>query len=426
MRIVLKQSHKNRSLWLFVFCIRLLSTDISSAAGSKYDAADRHALHAPPEASRSIPALAKYLTDPFSRDDEKARVIFRWVAENIDYDVKGFFSGKIDRESSGDILKSRKAVCEGYSGLFEQLARAAGLEVVSISGYAKGYGYSSGGKIPDRTNHAWNAVKIGGAWKLLDCTWGAGHVGDQREYVRKFTPHYFFTPPSEFIYDHFPEDPRWQLLEKPVTRDEFRSLVYLRPKYFEMEMHGISDPAGTIRSNGETIITLQAPPNVLCMGTLQQKGKKLRENFVFVQRVGATFEIRIQPPEHGDYIFHLFAKSREEEGAYEWAAEYSIHAENVPDEKNGYPQVFQEFDEHGCVLMSPFQAMLSPGVPSIFRIKVPDADEVVVIINEDWTPLKKRGDVFEGTVNIRKGAVRVGAKLPGRKDFAVLLEYRGG
>ena len=403
-----------------------MSMNISFAGASRYDAIDRHALSASPEASRSIPVLAKYLTDPFSRDDEKARAIFRWVAENIDYDVKGFFSGRIKRESSGNVLKSRKAVCEGYSGLFEQLARAAGLEVVSISGYAKGYGYSSGGKIPDRTNHAWNAVKIGGEWKLLDCTWGAGHVGDQHDFIRKFTPHYFFTTPSEFIYDHLPEDPRWQLLEKPITRDEFQSLVYLRPKYFEIGMHDISEPAGTIRSNGETIINLQAPPNVLCMGILQQKGKKLRENFVFVQRIDTTFEIRIQPPERGDYIFHLFAKGREEEGAYEWAAEYSIHAENVPGEKNGYPQVFQEFDEHGCALMSPFQAMLSPGVPSIFRIKVPDTDEVVVIINEDWIPLKKRGDVFEGRVNIRKGAVRVGAKFSGRKDFAVLLEYRGG
>ena len=360
MRIVLRQSHKNRSLWLFVFYITLLSTDILSAAGSKYDAADRHALHAPLEVSRSIPALAKYLTNPFSRDDEKARAIFRWVTENIDYDVKGFFSGKIERESSGNVLKSRKAVCEGYSGLFEQLARAAGLEVVNISGYAKGYGYSSGEKIPGRTNHAWNAVKIRGEWKLLDCTWGAGHVGDQHDFVRKFTPHYFFTTPSEFIYDHFPEDPRWQLLEKPVTRDEFQSLVYLRPKYFEIGMHDISEPAGTIRSNGETIINLQAPPNVICMGILQQKGKKLQENFVFVQRVDTTFEIRIQPPERGDYIFHLFAKSREEEGAYEWAAEYSIHAESVPGKKNEYPQVFQEFDEHRCALMSPFQAMLSP------------------------------------------------------------------
>ena len=403
-----------------------MSMNISFAGASRYDAIDRHALSASPEASRSIPVLAKYLTDPFSRDDEKARAIFRWVAENIDYDVKGFFSGRIKRESSGNVLKSRKAVCEGYSGLFEQLARAAGLEVVSISGYAKGYGYSSGGKIPDRTNHAWNAVKIGGKWKLLDCTWGAGHVDDQREYVRKFTPHYFFTPPSEFIYDHFPEDPHWQLLEKPVSRDEFRLLVYLRPKYFEIGMHDISEPAGTIRSNGETIINLQAPPNALCMGTLQQKGKKLRENFVFVQRIDTTFEIRIQPPERGDYIFHLFAKNREEEGAYEWAAEYSIHAEKVPNEKNGYPQVFQEFDEHGCALKSPFQAMLSPGVPSIFRIKVPDADKAVIVMGQDWIPLKKRGDAFEGTVNIRKGAVRLCAKFPGRKDFAVLLEYRGG
>jgi hypothetical protein len=424
MRTIFDESHRKRFLWLFGFLI-IFHPASSSHAGTNYDAVDRHALHAPPEVSRSIPVLAHYLTDPFSLDDEKSRAIFRWVAENINYDVKGFFSGKIEHETSGDVLKSRKAVCEGYSGLFEQLARAAGLEVVSISGFAKGYGYSSGGKIPDKSNHAWNAVKIEGEWKLLDCTWGAGHVGDQRDYVRKFTPHYFFTPPPEFIYDHFPEDSCWQLLEKPLRRQEFQSLVYLRPKYFEMGMYGISESAGVIRSNGEVIIHVQAPRNVLCMGTLQQKEKTLRENFVFVQRINMLFEIRIQPPEPGDYIFHLFAKGREEEGAYEWAAEYLIHAEKVQDAKNGYPQVFQEFDEHGCSLLSPFQAVLPPGLPAIFRIKVPGAEEAAVIINKDWMPLKKRGDVFEGAVSVRKGAVRLCAKFPGRKDFAVLLEYRG-
>ena len=41
---------------------------------------------------------------------------------------------------------------------------------------------------------------------------------------------YFFTDPDEFIYNHLPQDEGWQLLARPVTKDEFQvlaNLIYL-------------------------------------------------------------------------------------------------------------------------------------------------------------------------------------------------------
>lgn len=90
----------------------------------------------------------------------------------------------------------------------------AGLEAVVVSGHGKGFGYSAlkpGDRIPPYdAGHAWNAVKIDdGAWKLIDCCWGAGFIcaatGDQK-YQKRFSPERFTQSNDEFALDHFPGD----------------------------------------------------------------------------------------------------------------------------------------------------------------------------------------------------------------------------
>lgn len=48
-----------------------------------------------------------------------------------------------------------------------------------------------------------------------------------------FNPYFIFTRPEEFIYRHFPDEERWQLLQKPLTLDEFLKLTYIRPIFFQ-------------------------------------------------------------------------------------------------------------------------------------------------------------------------------------------------
>jgi tripartite-type tricarboxylate transporter receptor subunit TctC len=69
---------------------------------------------------------------PAKNEREKARSIFRWVTENIDYDVLGYFAGSFEDTRSKDVLKSRKSVCGGYSDIFSSLANSAGLDMVHV------------------------------------------------------------------------------------------------------------------------------------------------------------------------------------------------------------------------------------------------------------------------------------------------------
>ena len=55
-------------------------------------------------------------------------------------------------------------------------------------------------------SHAWNAVFLGGFWRLLDCTWGAGKVEEDGTFIKELNEHFFLTDPDELIYTHFPYD----------------------------------------------------------------------------------------------------------------------------------------------------------------------------------------------------------------------------
>lgn len=203
---------------------------------SDYDfsSIDRHALDAPDRLKSSPRKLAEYLAEPAGNDVEVARAIYRWVIENIRYDTESFFSGNLTSVEPSQVLQEGKAVCSGYSGVYKMLAKHAGLEVVTISGFGKGYGYRDGDKI-EGTNHAWNAVKLDGEWHLLDSTWGAGGYSNRKgKWVRKFDDSYFLTPPAAFAFSHRPQDQKWQLLKEPLTRQEFQQFPNLEPSFFEM------------------------------------------------------------------------------------------------------------------------------------------------------------------------------------------------
>ena len=176
-------------------------------------------LGAAEEDEKSLDTLATYLAYSARNDREKAHAIYRWITDRIGYDAANYFAGRRGDNTAEGVLKSRKAVCAGYANLYEQLARRAGLEVVQVIGCGKNNGQTLQSA---RSNHAWNAVRLDGRWQLLDATWGAGNVDHAtRKFTRQYKPYYFSVCPEELAFSHFPADPRWQLLDKPVKESDF-------------------------------------------------------------------------------------------------------------------------------------------------------------------------------------------------------------
>ena len=195
--------------------------------------------------------LAQRINADFSQPDEKVRAIFTWITLNIKYDLNAYYTqanngiaysysspeDKIKKDFEFRLtlakktLRTKKAVCEGYSTLFVSLATAVGLESAIVTGTSKIH-ETQIGKLPKASDHAWNAVKIDGKWKLLDATWGAGVVDtNQQKFKPEFNDAYFFTDPEKFFLNHFPDDQKWLLTNK--SAEDFAALPLYFPEYLK-------------------------------------------------------------------------------------------------------------------------------------------------------------------------------------------------
>lgn len=297
---------------------------VSLGTNHNYAQIDTHALNAPANLRRDLDALAAYLVQPARNQRDKARAIFRWISANIAYDDDAYFRNEYTPHNTRDVLSSGKAVCDGYANLFKQLAERVGLETVMISGFTKGYSYHTRGRL-GLVDHAWNAVKIDGQWQLLDSTWGAGYLdGRKKRFVREFEPHYFLPDPAAFIFDHYPDDPRWQLLKNPISKQQFAKLAYLRPAFFKSALELISHPQETLQTAGNLTITLRAPKDSYISALLVQGEQNLPRSLVKLERQGDLYRITPTFPQNGDYRLRIFTKRGIQARTFDWALDYKI------------------------------------------------------------------------------------------------------
>ncbi len=390
-----------------------------------YQAIDQHALSVPASAERSIASLAAYLSQPANSNHEKARALYRWITANIVYDTRGFFSGQVTNITPQAVLRSRSSVCQGFADLFQALAQSAGLHAVTIKGYAKGYGYLPGTGFRDPANHTWNAVNLDGKWYLLDATMGSGYLNSKGQLIRQFRSYYFLTPPEAFIYDHFPLNARWQLLATPLPRQAFEELVWVKQHFFNHNLRLLSHTQATIETDNQVLVTLQAPEKVLLLARLEMDKQKLDERYTFVQKDADKVNIHVKLPHAGQYRLRIYAKDKGLAGNYKSALDYAIQASKGSNVNIGFPKTFAPFNDYAVYLHHPMNGYLRAGQDQNFKLEVPDAEKIAVVIGSNWYYLHKTGAVFEGPVLIPNGVFGVFAKFPGQDKFHGLLEFNG-
>ena len=175
-----------------------------------------------------------------------------------------------------------------------------------IKGYSKSAGYQPGVHFEDsRFRNSWNAVFVAGAWRFVQCNWGARHLVNAKEVPRsssssglkdsaigaaglnsisnnnshkfsynngsnnhspnknynlnnsatssasntnstdslryEYDDHYFLTDSKEFIYEFFPLQPEWQLLRCPISLREFEELPFVRSLFFRYGLYFVDE-----------------------------------------------------------------------------------------------------------------------------------------------------------------------------------------
>ena len=371
----------------------------------------------------STSELADILSASAQSDVAKARIIYTWITHNIDYDVvalDNLFANNIYPDvTSQTVLENRATICSGYANLYQQLAQKMGLKSVIVLGYAKGGDYIVGED--NRVNHAWNAIQVDGHWYLMDTTWGAGIVNDGM-FKPRFNPFYFATKPQEFIYTHFPEDDKWQLMHNLYSRAKFDNLPDVSADLFKNEIKLVSHQSEDITTEKNLTVVLEAPEDVVGIAKLSSEERSYPSNYTLVQRKGKNLIVSVGFPQQGDYQLDIFAKPKGGDKKYPLIVTYDISASN---QSLPLPKTFANFSEHNGYLESPLQSDLADNQNAYFKIKIDNAIDVQVVnqSTNKWQRLNSYGNVFTGNIKINSGKNTVIAKFPGDSRYWALVEY---
>lgn len=132
------------------------------------------------KSNEAINKKAKELTKNAKSSREKAKRVYTWISENINYDDNKAenISEKTFEYKSGAIeaFETRKGICFDYSCLYVAMAREAGLKVRIVTG--EGFNGKEWGP------HSWNEVYLPekNQWITVDPTFGkAGNYFDSKK-----------------------------------------------------------------------------------------------------------------------------------------------------------------------------------------------------------------------------------------------------
>ncbi|CAF1510067.1 unnamed protein product, partial [Rotaria sordida] len=326
---------------------------------------------------------------------DQAWIIFYWISQNIRYDTQAYFANNIGSQTPTNVFLTRKAVCEGYSTLYADLCTHIGLQCRKVSGYAKGYGFNPRQTSFKRTDHAWNIISLkNGHSYFIESTWGSGHLNPStNQYKAKLVPHYFFCRPEHMIYEHLPVDPQWQLLEHPLTMEQFLKLPYTYHTFFELDLNIVS-PVCTQKvslepgqSYGEVLI--ETPTNdVELSGSLHDESNKKIEggDFLDFDWNRKVWRCRFAPKKAGNHTILIFGrrKSDEENLTLGSAVEFVFDIDHLPTNPISYPFTYGSFHEAKCYLFEPLNGVLKPGSKIQFHCRIPGAHEVNLTIDGQW------------------------------------------
>jgi transglutaminase/protease-like cytokinesis protein 3 len=194
----------------------------------------KHALKAPK--TLDVTYLARYLKAGAKSNEKTVETFYYWIHQNIEYDNELSKKQVITEEDTSvkKTLEKRKTICDGYSLLFLELCQAVKIDCVKIAGIALI------GDDKEGQPHAWNAVNLNNKWLLIDSTWGSGGSFSPDTYEKHLNLKYLFGAPDYFIITHLPDDSKWQLLEKTITKNDFLSKTWIEKRireFYDSSVH---------------------------------------------------------------------------------------------------------------------------------------------------------------------------------------------
>ena len=341
---------------------------------------------------------------------ECAYLVYKWIGQNIVYDCYALNHGGIDFTEDGTYNKG-KGVCAGFSSIFETMCDSLGLETEYVVGYSKGAGFNPG-VIPKQSDHAWNAVKIGSSYYLVDSTWGSGAC-DGDIYTANFNDFFFCTNPEAFIRTHLPEEKQWQLISQTITLETFVKTLGLSATFYENGFTDISPDTATFTSTQTFKVTITFDPSnsiaLLNNLYLLQGNTYMGQNNACMYSKGKnTAEITCITNYKGQYMLRIFGGPAGSE-SYPQIVEYIIQSTANSATPLGFPTLYGLFSSSDMNIVEPLYSPLSKGKSYNFQYTTTTYDNLYIYV-ENGNPIKldKSGNVFsKKSVTIQGSSVAI-------------------
>lgn len=191
---------------------------------------------------KKISDLSADLTAGYTTDEEKVRAIFIWITNNISYDCSEYhsrkdmnvrFTYKTQEELDAKrqkfysdyamkVLRGKRAICEGYAVLFQELCKQNNIPCEIVVGRVSNNTNKIErvrGKKNFSTNHAWDKVKISGVWYYLDPTWASGYCDKGvKKFTKSFNAYYYLTPTDKLFLTHAENEKQTEKRNNAVAR----------------------------------------------------------------------------------------------------------------------------------------------------------------------------------------------------------------
>lgn len=272
----------------------------------------------PARDEKNVATIAAYIaaheSDPYGR----AKAVYDYVSSRIAYDAPALAKGAYPPQDPVTVLRTRKAVCAGYSRLFMAIANELGLLTMFVTGDAR----DLNGMVPPGAGHAWNAVKIRNKWYLLDTTWGSGFI-NQGKFNQRYSSAYLFTPPEVFGLNHFPDEAKWQLRKHPLSVAQFKQQPSLHADFFARGWRLNTAARSPVQLKDRVELQLQNTGNQYLLAHLKpakgEPGLNCRIRGMHAVTVSCPL------PAAGDYRLELYSNAHSY-GVFESVGEFKVHA----------------------------------------------------------------------------------------------------
>ncbi len=115
-------------------------------------------------------------------DYDKAKYVFEALVQNVDYDASAE-----ENQNIISVFLNRATVCQGYACAAQYLLDQLGIPCAIVTGYANG------------ESHAWNLVRLDGAYYYMDITWGNSRYLNNSSQAEKYVNYNYMAVTSEEI-----------------------------------------------------------------------------------------------------------------------------------------------------------------------------------------------------------------------------------